>query len=987
MKQAKIKTFVGEVHFATALACHIMHDYYDVQNPASLANLTVMLPTRRACQSLKMQLFQQCNNLILPRLTTISDLNLLDFIPITHQFWQQPPQKIIPKQTRLFMLARYLFDLNNTEPQLFNSHLNFANLSFAGALEYAESFLALRDDFLRAKIGLPELNAAIIGDYATHWLKSLELFQRTMQWLDAYLVENKSVEAITQAQTITDVLCEYWQQNPYPHPIIAAGSTGSATNTSKLLQAIHAQPYGCLILRELDIWSDDADFNHVPLTSAPTSASYNLRMLLQKLGATRNDVVHFQENDNKRVADNKRGLAASIMLHSRNKLHDASLNEADLHGIEWLECEDEISEAQAICVKVRHVLSERALSKRRANIIIISDDDALNMRLKTMLAVANIQVDISAGIAAHHHPQFNFMLLVAQTLYGEYNSANLLSLMRHKICAIPNGSGQNESGQHEFGQNESGQHESMMKLANLIEAKMLRSMHPYRNLHEVLQAVIALKLSEELQPAQATLKAIADLVQNITTKMPLKRMIELHQAILLALLEPLSPNLNTSLNPNIATLLAQNLQLVGDDVICANSEYLSILQQQCAAIREVSPPVAAHVTIIGALELRLQVADLLIIPRMNEGVFPSSPPPDPWLNNELRRILGLNYFERKIGLAAHDMAIMLRFEHVLFTRACKESGAHTRSSRLFERLKLLLQKHDISQAIYLSDWADELMRTKYCPAAPPAINPPLEMRPRRISATTCEALFENPFKVYVSHILRLKELEPLDDELQAKHFGQILHAAVHEAAGYYNNADYLQKLGELFAANLQSLVPPAQAQFYQAKLQRILSGYYCEEGLRYGGIERLETEAKYAIPFVLKGGVTVELNARIDRIEWLKNGKINVVDHKTGNIPSAKQIDSFEKCQLLVAQLIMERQSEAVRVEALEYWEANGKQMENVSIANPVKSMDSLDIAAKLYDMLSYFLCDEKAIYHYNAPQSSGRSGSVDHLARLGEYY
>ncbi len=969
MKQTKLITFTGETHFATALAQHILLEYYDATNPTSLAHLTVMLPTRRACQSLKNQLFQmrlfQASdaNLILPKLTTISDIKLLDFLPITHPFWQNPPQQIITKQQRLFAIARHLLNISNTQPQFFNASLNFA-----GALEYAQSFLALRDDFLRTKITIAHLHTAIMqssttADYAAHWLKSLELFQQIMQWLDAKLEAEQMVEAISHQQSITDALCKYWQESPHQHPIIAAGSTGSAINTANLLCAIHAQPFGCIILRELDIWSDDADFNQ----ATPTSANYNLRMLLSKLNATRSDVEIIPSGQS------KRGEVASIMLHQRNKLHDNNITNHDLRGIEWLECDNETIEAQAICLKVRHFLSENCLSEshinnKTRNIIIISDDDALNMRLKTMLNSHNIKVDISAGIAAHHHPQFNFMLLVAEVLFGEYKSANLLALMRHVICI-----------KH---------HPNMQQLADFMEHQMLRSMHPYRTLNDVLAAVMTqdlpMELHNELCDTLEIINKIKHLTQNITATtqyqtMQLKTMMELHQQVWLIL----NPDTNDE-RSNAGALLQQNLQLISDDITCAKCEYLSILQQQCAPMREISPPIDAHVTIIGLLELRLQVADLLIVARMNEGVFPSSPPLDPWLNNELRNRLGLNYFERKIGLSSHDMAIMLRFDNVLFTRSNKELGAHTRSSRLFERLKLLMQKHDIAPATYLLEWLKHSQQVKYQPIESAIINPPLAMRPRSISATMCESLFENPFKVYVSHILKLRELDPLDDEMQPKYFGKILHAALHQAARDYNQPYYLEQLAKLFEEQLKILVPASQAQFHHAKLNRILGGYRHIEQSRKSSIKKLETEAKYSIPFMLEGGLSIELTARIDRIEWLKNGKINIIDHKTGTTPSNSQITSFEKCQLYIAQLIMDN---IAQTELLEYWDASGKLNNPSDISRPINAIPSVDIANKLYDCLSYFICDENAIYDYSLPKNKQYVGAIDHLARFGEYY
>jgi ATP-dependent helicase/nuclease subunit B len=940
MKQPKLTTFVGEEYFATALAQHIFSAYYDTQNPASLANLSIFLPTRRACQALKHQLFKQYGgqNLILPKITTISDLNLLDYLPINHPFWQTPPQKIIGKQMRLFMVAQYLFTSSKTHPQLFLSNINFAQ-----SLEYAKSFIALRDDFLRANITLQHLHEAIIGDYAEHWFKSLELFQMVMNWLDNQLKQQDLVEAITYQSMIINQLSDYWQQNPHPNPIIAAGSTGSTLNTAKLLKAIYQQPKGCLVLRELDIWSDEADFNN----ASPINANYNLKQLLHKIGATRNDVVQLH------AGTSKRGEIASIVLHQRNKLHETKINFQDLQGIKWLECENDFVEAQSICLHIRH-----ALSSGVGSIIVISDDDALNMRLKTMLEQVNITVDISAGIAAHHDSEGNFMLLVASVLYGEYNSANLLSLMRHPICCA--------------------HHANMNALAEFMEKNMLRGLHPYQKLHDVLQDLAQKTLPPELQNAQNLMAEIAAIIAPVTAKMPLQQMIELHQQIWLLL--------SVAANNEYNAILAQTLQLITSDIICTHNEYITILQQQFETLRHVSPPLTAHVTIIGLLELRLQVADYLIMPRANEGTFPSSPPPDPWLNHDLRAKLGLDYDMRKIGLASHDMAIMLRFKQILFTRALKEKNSYTRSSRLFERLKLLMNKYDIPCATYLLEWVKQINHTQYQPILkPPPINPPLHMRPHKISATMMEKFFSNPFDIFASHICKLRELEPLDSQLQPKDFGQALHSCLHQAASFYHTLQYEHYLSELFDNQLKTLMPNNEAQFFHARLERILQALKHEENLRHHKVAAIETEVKYATIFTLEGGTKIELNSRIDRIENLHDGGCIIIDYKTGSAPKANAVKSFEKCQLLVCKLILESLNH--KVEDLQYWDLSGKISNKDSIIAAINPFTTNEIAAIIRSKLTYFIEDEGAIYYYSPSKNQTFTSAIDHFARLGEYY
>jgi ATP-dependent helicase/nuclease subunit B len=949
----KIATFVGETFFVGSLAEFIWQHHYNSQKPEELAHLTVFLPTRRACQALKQALLccANSNSVILPNITTISDLELLDFLPIHHEFWQHPPRNLIAGLKRIFWVTDYLLKLSTAQPDL------LGRLSVSAAMNYAESFLALRDDFLRANVSIADLQDAIMGDYAEHWQHSLDLFIKTMQWLDDKLREHDLYEAIPHQQYIIQTLCDYWAENPHPKPIIAAGSTGSAPATSALLEAIYKLPEGCIILRELDIWLDDDAFDNAP----PTHPAYNLKQLLQKLQVKRGDVAQI------RAGASNRGELASLLFNPRNKLHEYDLilndnqspnidvnNRINLNGIEWLECQDEAEEIAAITMKIRHALSE-GLSE----IIVISDDDIFNLRLQTCLHQHNIKVDVSAGIAAHHHPEYNFMLLVARILFEPYNSVNLLSLLRHSsIRSITS------------------------PLADYLDNKLVRGLHNINSLQAMLNHLQDKSFEAEIAGGVELLQQIIPQLQQIKQHMSLYEIALLHQTVWQILRGGVDSQFI-----HASDILQQNMQS-GTEYIRLNPiEYIGILQKQCEKQRAISPSLDSHVRIIGALELRLQKADLLIMPRLNAGIFPLLLPSDPWLNRDIRRQLGLNYFERKIGLSAHDMAIMLRFPNVLFSRSRKQGGALKNASPFFERLKLLMRKGNIPPANYLLKWlAQEKPQPNKVIAEPPKILPALHLRPRSLSATACEAAFSNPFKLYVNNICKLNELEPIDDELNAKYFGKALHAALHNASISYNAAaiePYLEHLERNFAHELAGLMPVEVAQFYHNKLNIILQACIAEEKIRLKEIAKIETESRYQTDFRLNGGTVINLNARIDRIEYLHGGLIRVVDYKTGNPPTNAEIANYNKCQLLVAKLILMSLQNDNNVDQMEYWSLSGK-LNNTNIVQPIKGeYDVAEIAEKLRDKLSDLIENPDADYYYNLENNVNYYGKIEHLARI----
>ena len=85
--------------------------------------------------------------------------------------------------------------------------------------------------------------------------------------------------------------------------------------------------------------------------------------------------------------------------------------------------------------------------------------------------------------------------------------------------------------------------------------------------------------------------------------------------------------------------------------------------------------VRAH--IYGPLEARLQSADLLVLGGLNEATWPPETRSDPWLSRPMRRELGLDPPERRIGLSAHDFAQSLGAPEIVLTRAAKLAGAPT----------------------------------------------------------------------------------------------------------------------------------------------------------------------------------------------------------------------------------------------------------------------------------------------------------------------
>src|SRR5690606_22966759 len=72
-----------------------------------------------------------------------------------------------------------------------------------------------------------------------------------------------------------------------------------------------------------------------------------------------------------------------------------------------------------------------------------------------------------------------------------------------------------------------------------------------------------------------------------------------------------------------------------------------------------------RIAILGPLEARLQRPDIVVLGGLNEGVWPARTRNDPWLNRPMKRDIGLDPPERRIGAAAHDFCQGLGAEEVV----------------------------------------------------------------------------------------------------------------------------------------------------------------------------------------------------------------------------------------------------------------------------------------------------------------------------------
>ena len=308
------------------------------------------------------------------------------------------------------------------------------------------------------------------------------------------------------------------------------------------------------------------------------------------------------------------------------------------------------------------------------------------------------------------------------------------------------------------------------------------------------------------------------------------------------------------------------------------------------------PGVRLH--IYGPLEARLQSADRMVLGALIEGTWPPEIASDPWLSRPMRHALGLDLPERRISLSAHDFAQALGASEVILAYPAKLAGTPTVPSRFVQRLAAVAGEQRWQEvcargARYLA-WARALDRPAEVKRVDkPMPRPPRAARPTGLSVTDIENWLRDPYTIYAKHILKLRELDAVDLPPGAADRGIVIHAALSDftktfaAALPADPAAALIDIGRKHFATLEDY-PEARA-FWWPRFRRIARWFAGWEKGRRASLAVLTAELQGRIEISL-GERVFTLRARADRIERLAGGRYAILDYKTGQVPSEKQV-------------------------------------------------------------------------------------------------
>lgn len=912
-------------------------------SPIGLAQATLLLPSRRTTRAVQDAFLRAAGGqaLLLPNIRPLSegveDLSLLAGAASLQEFGAgglDIPPAVTELQRRLLLMQlvqRWSQSLRAGGHD--TDAVQAAGAATAAQAAHLAAELGRLMDFVESEgASLSNLATLVPEDFSEHWGQTLAFLDIALQAWPAVLAADGRLGPVERQVRILAAEAARWRALAPRAPVVVAGITSATPAMLEVIRAVLASPHGALVLPGLDHALDAETFATLP--EHPDHPQHGFALLLRALAVDRAAVGVLGPALPARaveraafVTEALRPAASTDRWHGYVRAADRGALRQALAGIERIDTPTAQDEAEVIALRLRAVLETPGKTAA-----LVTPDRLLARRVVARLAAAGIDIDDSAGRPFAKTPPGAFLDLILAVVETDFAPAPTTALLKHPLTrlGLPVGPAR--------------------RAARHLELAVFRAPYLGRGL-DGLEAGLEIAAREAVgdsdlpvrrpvalrRLSEADWAAARDLIARLRTAVaPLTGLFEAaapHDLTALALAHVSAAEALSQLVAETAAGTARPaapLLYQGEAGAAAQRFFTGLLDPDLSAPRltareypdvfrqlvgeeVVRPRGPRHprLAIRGPIEARLQQPDLVVLGGMNDATWPQAADPGPWLNRPMRASLGLPAPEVAIGRAAHDMTQLLGAPEVVLTRAQKVDGVPTVPSRWLLRIDALLGGLGLADALrpvlpWLA-WARQRDRyTRTAPVAAPAPCPPIDRRPRRLAVTEIERWMANPYAIYARHVLRLEALPALGTAPGAALKGAILHDALGRFARRHPTTlppDIAAELDADVARVLAAYAAhPRVAAFWRPRLHRFCRWFAETEPARRTGVLAVVTEITGRHVFAGPAG-PFTLTARADRIDTTPAGYV-LIDYKTGQVPSAKAVESGRAPQLPLEALI-----------------------------------------------------------------------------------
>ncbi|EGE59723.1 UNVERIFIED_ORG: ATP-dependent helicase/nuclease subunit B [Rhizobium esperanzae] len=1016
---------------------------HDVDDPLSLAGVTIYLPTRRAVRVLRSEFVDLLGGrsailpVIRPLGETDDDSGYFDeALPATIDLAQP-----LSNTARLLELARLILAWRNKLPEIVR-HIHsdsplVAPASPADAIWLARNLAELIDSIETEDLDWSELSKLDTGDYAAWWQLTAEFLQIASAFWPARLTELGKSSPARHRNAILRAEAARLSATKPGGPIIIAGSTGSVPATADLISAVANLREGVIVLPGLDLAMPEGHWQMVAPEPVPgqhtnpasrSHPQYGLSSLLKRLRLTRADVSTLDRPEadlDRRAEILSRALAPAEATSDwgiwKSELPGRALTSA-FNDVSLIEAANEREEATAIAVALRLAL-ERPGQDGESRAALITPDRNLARRVMAELSRFGILADDSAGTPLSATPQGSLLQLLLEASLRPGDPVAIVSLLKHplarfglernaltfatealELLALRGGVAEVDIGALE-----------PLLTHQLAEQALDRHAPQWRKALPAEAADAAFELagrvSRATEPLAAALVRHRPEDRGKTASFTLSEWAQRTGRALEAVAADPQGNLadlwSNEAGDALASLLGEVIDTDGQ--MEADGPQWIDITAALAAGHAVKPRALSHprLFIFGTLEARLQSVDTLILGGLNEGSWPGQSANNPFIPRMMKTEIGLEPPERRIGQLAHDFEMANGTRHLIYSRALRQGSTPTVASRWLQRLLALggeaFEAELKGRGARFLQWAGLVDRGEtQAPAQRPSPKPPLALQPQSYSFSEVGRLRRDPYTIYARRILRLDPVDAFNRDPGAAERGTLYHKiidrfirAAHVAGTPEAAAAMELILTELF--DMEKLPPHIDA-VWRPRFREVARAFLEWEAGRRPAIRRTLTEVRGGVELE---AINIRLNGVADRIDMIGPNAADIIDYKTGYNPSPAQARALLDPQLALEAAALRagafRDAGSLTPQDLLYVRlrpGNRFQVDMVNNENAARSdkaKSAIDLAEESVDQLVKFVSllqsGEKGFTSRLIPaQQFDFGGDYDHLARVSEW-
>ncbi|GDX35506.1 hypothetical protein LBMAG18_00170 [Alphaproteobacteria bacterium] len=776
----------------------------------------------------------------------------------------------------------------------------FGKLNFENCCKLALKFQEIFDDIEFEQINISNFNKIENINLALHRQISLEFIKDFYLEIKNKMIQNNLYFNSSYQNFIINKFANFLNQKQLEYPIIIAGSTGSTDCGRNLIKSIANQKKGFVVLH--NFYSiDHRKKNHPQFLN---------NQLVNFLKYEKSAIKQIEFNETILSNEHRYNFTKEIMkTDDESESWQFFAKNSNSHKIiedlqeNFLYCEatNQINEADIISKIINDNI------RYKYNIAIINNNEFLTKNIEHNLTQLGINFINSNKINLVNNSLISFLNDLILLAESDFNSHLLLNILRNKFC--------------KFSKNP--------QIINLFEIEIIRQQRNFHGIKGILDKCQNNEILKEFienfikcLPSDNSINSLIASIENISDE-------KWH--------EILSKN---NAGNQISTLFAK---LKHFNYRYSNASEFNFI---CSTLKYNDNDIIDCKThIISNIEARLLNYDMIIIPSLNDGDFPEIVEEN-WLGKKILFDLGIDRSTKKLSQNAFDFCNYLGNKKVVLTRSINNSNSSTIASAFLLKFLTLLKKIGPNFQ-FKYQFSHENKIISRCKINIPSFKPEKKYLPNKLSITEFTPLINEPYSFYLKKILKLNEIKKIDYQPSYAEFGSFVHKALENFINNNSNVTDFKLIFQEFFTNKEALYT------WYARFNKIFNNFIIHD-------QELKTSKNYCelkIEFNLND---IRIIGKIDRVIKDSDGKISIVDYKTGSIPSIKSVISGKEIQLPLGAIGMIKQGfcKLEEINNLFYWKLSvNNRFELKLVDNNISSQEIINNTIKLIEEIyeNYF--------------------------------